>query len=139
MTRAGLLALSDAPGPWADDEDGTELDRIRWAAAAASELVTRLMRLEEAAEARLRWDLPDRPFARTTSERLHTRACHYVNRASADHRPLTTAEAGAFLRESHEHRRCSVCRPDIGEPSWVQVRPPGGRVRWRLADDVELP
>lgn len=140
MTPAELLGLSAAPGPWADDEDGTELDRIRWAAAAASELVTRLMRLEEAVEARLLWDLPDRPFARTTGDRLHTRDCFYVNRAAtmaAGHRPLTTAEAQAYLRESHEHRRCSVCQPDIPEPPWVQVRPDGGRVRWRLADDVD--
>ena len=85
---------------------------------------------------------PDRPFARTTGDRLHTRGCFYVDRpgtpgASADHRPLTTAEAEAFLRQSHEHRRCTACRPRIRELSWVQVRTDGGRARWRLADDVD--
>ena len=132
-----------APGPWADD-GGTELDFIRWAASAASELLTGLRRLEEAAEARRLWDLPGHPFARTTGRRLHTRDCFYVNRSptartATGHGPLTTGEAEAFLRESPEHRRCAVCRPRIPEPSWIQIRPAGGRVRWRLADDASPP
>jgi hypothetical protein len=31
-----------------------------------------------------------------------------------------------------------ITLPGNPEPSWVRVRSPGGQVRWRLADDVEL-
>lgn len=106
------------PGLWAD-EDGTELDFIRWAATAASELTAGLMRLEAAMEARRLWDLPDQPFAQTTGRRLHTRDCFHVDRSgtarAAGHRPLTQGQAEAFLRESNEHHRCKVCQPDIPE------------------------
>jgi hypothetical protein len=95
------------------------------------------MDLWRAAEAA--WALPGRPFARTTGECLHTRDCYYVIRELDWHQALTPGQAEAFLRESHEHRRCQVCAPGISEAPWVRVRSPGGRVRWRLADDVELP
>ena len=58
--------------------------------------------------------------------------------AANGHRPLTQGQAEAWLRESHERRCCQVCQPGIPEAPWVQVRAAGGRVRWRLADDVEL-
>ncbi len=103
----------------------------------AGQLVFELMDVERAAEERVLRS--DRPFARTSGTCLHVSRllCDLV--ASASFRPLTRSQAEAFLRESHEHRRCAMCEPDIPEPSWVQVRSAGGRVRWRLADDVELP
>ncbi len=144
------MTLSFAPDPWADDANdvGAELGLIRWAAETAGELAGELTRLAAdvgaVVEARRRWSLPGHPFARTTGRRLHTRACFYDNRSptartAAGHRPLTTGEAEAFLRESPEHRRCAVCRPRIRELSWVRVRPASGRAGWRLADEVELP
>ena len=56
------------------------------------------------------------------------------DRAHGHHgsQPLTLAEAAAWLRESHERRRCKLCVPDIQEPGWVKV----GR-RWRLIEDAE--
>jgi len=133
------------PDPWADDDDGTgtELGLLRWAAETAGKLAEQLTRLAAdvgaAAEARRLWGLPGHPYACTQGDRLHTRDCHYVNRTAPGHRPLTTEQATAWLRESHEHRRCAVCQPDIPDPPWVRVRTAAGRVRWRLADDVELP
>lgn len=134
-----------APDPWADDDDGTgtELGLIRWAAETAGKLADELTRLAAdvgaAAEARRLWGLPGRPFARTCGGTcLHTRGCSNLT-GCVSPQPLTTAEAAAFLRESHERRCCQVCQPGIPEAPWVRVRAAGGRVRWRLADDVELP
>jgi hypothetical protein len=146
-----------APDPWADDDDGgigTELGLIRWAAETAGQLADELRRLAadvgaaaeakaEAARAQRLWDLPGRPFAQTRGHCLHTRSCGYVNQSPRPmapiHQPLTTSQAEAFLRETHEHRRCSVCHPDIPGPVWVRVVSAGGQVRFRLADDVNPP
>jgi hypothetical protein len=134
--RARNLAAS--LGRWAYDGDSrTEPEIIRWAMVTAGNLVVELMRLEDAAR-QLR-DLPDRPFARTGGLCLHGRGCSVTTGAALGGRPLTRSQAEAFLRESHEHRHCTMCRPDIPEPTWVRVVSTGGQVRWRLADDVELP
>ena len=144
------LSLSAAPDPWADDDDGTgtELGLIRWAAETAGTLAGELTRLAAdvgaAAEARRLWGLPGHPYACTGGDRLHTRDCGYLVRsgramAANGNRPLTQGQAEAWLRASHERRCCQVCQPGIPEAPWVRVRAAGGRVRWRLADDVELP
>lgn len=138
MTSYSTLALG--LDSWADDGSRTELDFIRWAAAAAAQLADGLRRLQVAAEARWEWDQPGRPFAASDGgKRLHARNCWYVDRLADGHRPLTAEQAGAYLRRSREHLRCAVCQPDIAEPVWVQVRPANGQARWRLAEDVQLP
>lgn len=113
------------------------LGTIGWAVNAADELLMDLVRLEDRARAHQLWSLPDHPFARTGGRCLHIRGCFYVS--SPGHQPLTRSEAEAYLRKSHDRRRCQVCAPGIPEPPWVRVRSPGGQARWRLADDVELP
>ena len=136
MTPSRARYLAVALGQWAGDGDGsTEPEVIRWATITAGSLVVELMRLEDAAKAR-RPHLPDRPFARTSGNCLHARGCCHLT-GTATFRPLTQGQAEAFLRVSHERRRCAVCQPDIPEPTWVKVRPANGRVRWRLADDVD--
>lgn len=136
------MTLGYPPDPWADDDGdvGAELGLIRWAAETAGKLADELTRLAAdvgaVVEARRRWGLPDHPYAATSGRRLHTRDCFVVNRAAAGHRPLTTGQAEAYLRESREHRRCAFCQPGIPSPLWVQIRPANGRVRWRLAEDL---
>ncbi len=130
--------LADTLGRWAASDDAAEPEApaTRRAMRTAVELVSVLMDVERAAEERvLRFSYP---FARTRGHCLHVLGCS-ATRASAVYRPLTTSEAEAFLRGSHERRRCAMCEPGIPEPSWVKVRPDGGRVHWRLADNVELP
>jgi hypothetical protein len=78
------------------------------------------------------WSLTGYPFA-MVGGCLHVRGCMYV---ASSRWLLTPAEAEAYMRESHDHRRCTVCAPDIPEPSWLRVRTPGGRVRWRLVDEA---
>ena len=130
--------LAAALGRWADSDDAYEPEAPATSRAmrTAAELVSVLMDVERAAEERvLRFRYP---FARTRAGHcLHVLGCP-ATRAAADYRPLTTSEAGAFLRASHERSRCTVCKPDIPDPPWVRVRTAAG-VRWRLADDVELP
>jgi len=130
--------LADTLGRWAASDDAAEPEApaTRRAMRTAAELVHVLMDVERAAEERvLRFSYP---FARTRGHCLHVLGCS-ATRASAVYRPLTTGQAEAFLRKSHERRRCAMCEPDIPDPQWVQVRPANGRARWRLADDVELP
>ena len=138
MSLARARELADTLGRWAASDDAAEPEApaTRRAMRTAAELVFVLMDVERAAEERvLRFSYP---FARTRGHCLHALGCS-ATRASAGYRPLTTSQAEAFLRASHERRRCTMCEPGIPEPAWVQVRPAGGRVRWRLADDVELP
>ena len=139
MSRVRACGLAAALGRWAEDGDSstTEPEVIRWAAVTAGNLVVELMRLEDTAKAR-RPHLPDRPFARTSGSCLHSRFCRYLT-GTASFRPLTRSQAESFLRESHEHRLCKACRPDIPAPPWIRVRSTNRRARWRLADDVELP
>jgi hypothetical protein len=133
-------------GGWAAGDDGIEPETAPWVIDTAVKLVSVLADLDRRAEFRRLWDLPGRPFARTGGRCLHSRDCRrYVFRPGEHdeahligHQPLTASQAEAFLRESRERRRCAVCKPDIPEPTWVQVRS-GNGVRWRLADDVELP
>jgi len=132
--------LAAALGQWADGAYSAYPESIPWAISKADQLVSELMRLERAVEARRIWNLPGHPFAYAGGRCLHVRDCLYVNQsAEMSHRPLTRDEAEAYLRGSHDHRRCVVCAPCIPEPPWVRVRSASGRVRWRLADDVELP
>lgn len=89
------------------------------------------------------WERPDVLFAVNSGHVLHALGCvdargpdrvNLEDRAHEHHgsQPLTLAEAAAWLRESHERRRCKLCVPDIQEPGWVKV----GR-RWRLIEDAE--
>lgn len=78
-------------------------------------------------------------YARTGGDCLHVRDCSYVVPELDWHDLLTRSEAEAYLRKSHDNRRCTVCAPDIPDAPWVRVRSPGGQVRWRLADDVGTP
>ena len=136
LIRAAELAA--ALGRWAASDDAFEPEApaTRRAMRTAAELVSVLIDVERAAQERvLRLRCP---FARTRGHCLHILGCS-ATRGTADCWPLTQGQAEAFLRESHEHRRCTVCRPGIREPSWIRVRSAGGRARWRLADDVELP
>jgi hypothetical protein len=138
VTPSRARSLAAALGRWADDEyNGTGPETIRWAMAKAGNLVAELVRLEAAARAHS--DLPDRPFARTSGLCLHARGCFVMSGAALAGRPLTRSQAEAFLRESHERRRCRFCQPDIADPTWVRVRSAGGQARWRLTDDLELP
>jgi hypothetical protein len=138
VTPSRARSLAAALGRWAEDGDSsTGPEVIRWAMVTAGNLVVELMRLETAAQQF--WDLPDRPFARTSGLCLHARGCSATLGAALGGRPLTRSQAEAFLRESHEHRRCTMCQPDIPDPTWLRVVSAGGQVRWRLADDVELP
>ncbi len=132
LIRARELAI--ALGKWAACNGRAEPENLRWAVSTANTLVNELMRLEEAAV----WSLPGHPFAYAGGARVHVRDCFYVDQSTraTGHRPLTPGEAEAFLRESHEHRRCMVCAPDIPEPLWVR-RQIGGRVRWLPADHVD--
>jgi hypothetical protein len=138
VTPSRARSLAAALGRWAEDEySGTGPEAIRWAMAKAGNLVVELVRLEAAARAH--WDLPDRPFARTSGFCLHARGCFVMSGAALAGRPLTRSQAEAFLRERHEHRRCTMCQPDIPEALWVRVVSAGGQVRWRLAEDVSPP
>lgn len=142
MTMIRARELAAALGQWAASADAAEPEApaTDWAISTADELVSELMRLERAAEARRIWSLPGHPFAYAGGHCVHVRDCFYVSQSeAAGHRPLTRVEAEAYLRESHDHRRCTVCAPDIPDPPWVRVRSASGQVRWRLADDVELP
>jgi hypothetical protein len=134
LSRAHELAA--ALGQWAASDDAAEPEApaTRRAMHTAAELVSVLMDADRAAEERvLRLSYP---FARTRGHCLHGLGCP-ATRASAAYWPMTTCEAQAYLRETHERRRCTVCQPDIPEPMWVRVVSAGGQVRWRLADDVD--
>jgi hypothetical protein len=138
---ADARELAAALGQWAASEDAAEPEApaTRRAMDTADELVSELMRVERAVEARWLWNLPGHPFARTGGDCLHVRECFYVDQSAeamfaAGHQPLSRREAEAYLRESHDHYRCTVCAPGISEPPWVRVQTAGGRVRWRLAD-----
>ncbi len=138
MTPSRARSLAAALGRWAEDEySGTGPETIRWAMAKAGNLVVELLKLETAARAQQHSDGPDRPFTRTSGHCLHARGCFMATGAALGGRPLTRSQAEAYLRETHERRRCTVCRPDIAEPTWVRVVSAGGQVRWRLADDVD--
>lgn len=88
-----------------------------------------------------KWERTDVIFAVNTGHVLHTLRCvdaRGPDRVSLDElacghlgsEPLTLTEAAAWLRESHERRRCMRCAPDIQEPGWIKV----GR-HWRLAEE----
>lgn len=124
---------------WAASDGIAEPGNIWQAVVAAGTLESELMDLWRTAEAHSLWNLPGHPFARTGGGCLHTRDCSYVVPELDWHQPLTPGQAEAWLRKSHHHRRCTVCAPGIPDAPWVRVRSPGGQVRWRLADDVELP
>ena len=139
MSLIRVRGLATALGRWAEDGDGstTEPEIIRWAAVTAGNLVVELMRLEDAAKAQQPW-LPDRPFARTSGSCIHARGCGYLT-GTASFRPLTRSQAEAFpagiARASPvQGVQAGDLRAGVG-PGW----PAGGRARWRLADDVELP
>ena len=116
-----------------------------WAAETAGKLADELTRLAAdvgaVVEARRRWGLPDHR-TRDVGRRLHTRDCFVVNRAAAGHRPLTTGQAEAYLRESREHaaaRSASRAFPArygsrFGQPTggfaggWLRTLAGGGAV-----------
>jgi hypothetical protein len=136
---ARAAELATALGRWAACEGQADPQTLGWAIDTADGLVCELMRLEERAGSQQLWSLPGHPFARTGGCCLHTRDCFYVMPELAWHQPLTPSQAEAFLRERHEHRRCTECVPDIPEQPWVRVVTPGGQVRWRLVGTGEPP
>ncbi len=134
MSLVRAWRLGAALGRWADGDGAAgpeDPETIRWAMRTAGQLVSEL------AQHQL-WDYSGHPFVRTLGHCVHIRGC-FATVASACRQVLTRGEAEAFLRASHERSRCSICQPDIPDPPWVRVVSPGGQVRWRLADDVELP
>jgi hypothetical protein len=136
MSLIRARELIAALGQWAASDGTAEPDDIWQAVVTAGTLESVLMDLWRTAEAHSVWSLPGYPFARTGGGCLHARGCFYVLPELDWHQPLTPGQAEEFLRESHNHRRCTACVPGIPEAPWVRVRSPGGQVRWRLADDV---
>ena len=132
MSPGRARTLAAALGRWAlDGREGS----LRWAVSTTVELLAELDRLEKRDTSLRLWDPYGYPFARMGGGCcLHTRGCPP---RGSEVQPLTRAEAEAFLRQSHERRRCTVCAPDIRDPPWVRVQSAGGQVRWHLADAEE--